>query len=89
MALTTDLNQSRGKLLSWNRGAQLLDWHYGKFRSTVETKKLEAEASKAKAMFGLAIGGGATLAFLIILFFFLFVKIERNLRVVRTREVAS
>jgi hypothetical protein len=89
LTLATDLNGSRGKALSGPRVAQMLDWHLQKFKSDIEYRKIREDAVKAKAMLGLAIAGGAILAFLIILFFFLFVKIERNLRIVRTREVEA
>jgi hypothetical protein len=89
LALANELKASTGRPLELQRVLQLLDWHAARFEAAVAAKKDEGLAQAAKASAGMSLAAGGLVAFLLILFFFLFVKIERNLRLVRTREVAA
>ena len=87
--LTEELLVATGKPLSEMRIEQLLSWHFEHFRENV-ARKAEEEASK-KAQFWVMAGaaGAAFLGFLMIIFIFIFVKIERNLRLVRITEAGE
>jgi hypothetical protein len=86
--LLQQLDVSRGAPLTTDRINQLLNWQKAKFLETAEADKERKAQSAAKAGASLAVGAGALGTFLLIIFFFIFVKIERNLRLVRTVEVA-
>jgi hypothetical protein len=73
---------------------QLLDWHDRKFSENIQSavanregRLQEAAVEQAKALQALLMAGVALLAFLLIILCFILVKIERNLRLVNTREV--
>lgn len=85
--LSGQLIASKGKPLSEARVIELLGWHSEQFKSSVAAS-LAAEA-QANAKFWVTLGGAgaAFLAFILTIFVFLFVKIERSLRIVRTTRV--
>jgi hypothetical protein len=89
LKLAQDLKVSKGKPLTGPRLGQLVDWHYSHFQSEILAKKEERLAQAGKASAGMTLAAGGLVAFILILFFFLFVKIERNLRLVRTHEVVA
>jgi len=87
LGLATELKASTGRALPLERVVQLLDWHHSRFIEEVEAKSAKAVSNAANASVALLMAGAGLIAFILILFFFLFVRIERNLRIVRTREV--
>lgn len=89
LALARELTASKGRPLSLERVADLLTWHHSRFAAHVQDMKLAEMTTATKAQAGLGLAMGGLVAFILILFFFLFVKIERNLRLVRTRETPA
>ncbi len=88
-ALSEELLVSTGKPLSAARVQQLLNWHGDRFKADI-ANKADAEATD-KAQFWVIAGaaGAAFVTFLLIIFISLFVKIERNLRVVKMTVVGN
>ena len=80
LQLSEQLQRSKGRPLSNQHLAELIDFHHGKFLTSVEEEKTAEAASAAASMFSLLVAGGAFVIFILILFNFIFVKIERNLR---------
>lgn len=89
LGLMQQLDASRGVPLTTERLNQLLNWQRAQFLEGAEAEKVEKALAGAKATASLAVGAGALGTFLLIIFFFIFVKIERNLRLVRTVEVTK
>jgi hypothetical protein len=87
--LAVQVRDSTGKPLSLPRLAGLIDWHHSQFQAQIAARATNHLAEAARRSTGLILAAGGLGAFMLILFFFLVVKIERNLRLVRTREVAS
>ncbi|MBY8823794.1 hypothetical protein [Sphingomonas colocasiae] len=85
--VANQLKISKGKPLSEERVAQLVDWHKNRFEANVSARA--ASEVEANARFWLTLGGAgaAFLAFVLIIFIFLFVKIERSLRLVHTTSI--
>jgi hypothetical protein len=82
--LTGQLLKSKGKPLNPDRLDELIAWHRQHF---VSDRQADAERKAADAVaFGvrLRIAAGAFVAFILVVFVFLFVKVERSLRLVRT-----
>lgn len=88
MKLTRDLNQSKGRPLSQERLGTLIDWHKTQFNDAIVAKQAAEAAEETRAMFGLSLAAGAMLAFIMIVFYFIFVKIERNLRILSVNSEA-
>jgi len=87
--LMTQLSVSKGKPLSEDQVGEMVQWHFQRFKADAAVKEGEAAASGAKAMAAMTVAGGAFLLFIFIVFCFLVVKIERNLRVVHTARVTE
>lgn len=87
--LTGQLLKSKGKPLSEDKLFELLNWHSERFKQNLAS--LRASDAEASAVFWIKLGtaGAAFLAFISIIFIFLFVKIERNLRVVQTVNLSG
>lgn len=81
--LTGQLATSTGKPLSLDKIGALLDWHDQRFRNMVAEREAEQSQSMVSAITAFGTAGGAILIFVFLVFCFLFVRIERNLRVVR------
>jgi hypothetical protein len=80
LRLSKELERSKGQPLSNQHLAELIDFHHEKFLASAEEAKTAQAASAAASMFSLMVAGGAFVIFILILFNFIFVKIERNLR---------
>jgi hypothetical protein len=78
--LMMELDMSKGGALTTDQINALLDWHSTKFKETADSQAAAKVAGLAKTMTSGIIGGAALVSFLMIIFFFIFVKIERNLR---------
>ena len=80
--LSEELKASRGKPLSEARVMSLLGWHESRF--TAEWEKEAAQKTDADVAFKsrLWAAGAAFFAFILVIFVFLFVRVERNTRLV-------
>jgi hypothetical protein len=83
-ALTDQLLQSKGKPLPLARVAEMLQWHQQKFNDEINARAVADSMASAKFYSTMMVAGSAFLFFVLIVFVFLFVKIERSLRVVHT-----
>jgi hypothetical protein len=81
--LTTELEASTGTPLTPEQINELLNWHQANFVARAAEKASNEQLSGMATLTALATAGGAFFIFLVIVFCFLFVKIERNLRLVR------
>jgi hypothetical protein len=82
--LTDQLLQSKGKPLPLARVAEMLQWHQQKFNDEMNSRAAADSMASAKFYSTMMVAGSAFLFFVLIVFVFLFVKIERSLRVVHT-----
>ncbi|HMI20098.1 MAG TPA: hypothetical protein VK533_11185 [Sphingomonas sp.] len=83
-SLTEQLLKSKGKQLNPGRLEELVNWHRDRYvadRQEDVTRKL---ADGIAFFERLKVASGAFIAFIMIVFVFLFVKVERSLRLVRT-----
>jgi hypothetical protein len=87
--LSEQVKASKGKALSFERVNQLVEWHFERFRADAELKELAQAQDSARFWVTMGAADAAFLTFVLIVFIFLFVKIERSLRVVRTERVAA
>ena len=84
--LMTQLDQSKGSPLDTDKLNSMLNWHLEKFNALVIAKEAKKSEDKMTGLVGLGVAGTALLSFLMLVFCFLFVKIERNLRLVHVAE---
>lgn len=87
--LAAELRASKGKPLSERRVFQLLDWHHQNFGANIERREADKAAASAQFWMAATMAGSAFLAFILTVFVFLFVKIERNLRLVKMTTVSE
>jgi hypothetical protein len=80
LRLSEQLERSKGRPLSNQHLAELIDFHHAKFLASAQEERTAEAASAAASMFSIMLAGGAFVIFILILFNFIFVKIERNLR---------
>ena len=80
------LVHSKGQPLDLDKIKDLIVWHGQKVKDFAESKIQEDQIKQAEAIKAIAISGGALGIFILIVFCFLFVKIERNLRLVHVSE---
>lgn len=80
LRLAQELKASKGKPLTEQKTIELVDWNTQQFRSDLEVKRMAEAQEGAEFWVKLAAAGTGFLAFVAIIFIFLFVKIERNLR---------
>ena len=81
--LTAELGASTGTPLTPDQVEELLNWHQANFLARATENAANEQLSGMTTLTALATAGGAFFIFLVIVFCFLFVKIERNLRLVR------
>lgn len=79
--LSNQLTRSTGKPLSNERVFQLIEFHLDGFLADAQARENAKAGRLAGSLSKLLLAGGAFLIFVLVLFSFLFVKIERNLRV--------
>ena len=84
--LTYQLTLSKGRPLSLEEINDLLDWHLSKFKAAAGEDANARITKGAGSLAVLSFAGASMLTFLLLVFCFIFVKIERNLRVVRTLD---
>jgi len=81
--LSEELKASQGKPLSEKRVIALVDWHKNRFVADRAAEQAEKAAADAAFVFKMEAAFAAFMLFAFITFIFLFVRIERNLRLVR------
>lgn len=81
--LMQQLTASKGKPLSIEKINELINWHFKKFQQSIEEQTAKRAAENVQAIQAMTVSAVALMAFLLIVFCFIFVKIERNLRTVR------
>jgi hypothetical protein len=82
--MADQLASGTGKPLSETRVAQLFDWQKNRFEADLQARAARQAEGNVRFWVTVAGSGAAFLAFVLIVFVFLFVKIERSLRVVHT-----
>jgi hypothetical protein len=84
--LMSQLEQSKGAPLDTDKLNTLLNWHLEKFNSLAAANEAKKSQQQVTGLVGLGVAGTALISFLMLVFCFLFVKIERNLRLVHVAE---
>lgn len=84
LALIKQLRLSKGKKLSVQEVQELIAWNAGEFATAANINAVDYQMEQAEAQSRLTWAAGAFLLFLMVIFTFLFVKVERSLRLVRT-----
>lgn len=84
LALAAQLKASTGRPLSLENVGALIEWHLQKFKDHVEAVAAEKALQAQRGQLALIVAAGGFGVFLMIVFCFLVVKIERNLRLVHT-----
>lgn len=87
--IAQQLKASKGKPLSETRVLQLIGWHKDRFAADIAAEEAEMAEGNAKFWTALGVAGACFLGFILIVFVFIFVKIERSLRVVQTQRVVD
>lgn len=80
LRLAHQLERSKGRVLSDQRLFELIEFHLNSFQADAQAKEQAKAANVAASLSKLVLAGAAFLVFVLVLFSFLFVKIERNLR---------
>lgn len=88
-ALSEELLVSKGKPLSELRVLEMIVWHDARFTSNVEAREAEQAEGNANFLMTIWFAAASFLAFVLIIFVFIFVKIERNLRPARAHAVTD
>lgn len=83
--LSLELKESKGKPLAEKRVGALVDWHKSRFEANRAAEAAERATADAAFKLQLMSAFGAFMLFVFITFIFLFVRIERNLRVMRVQ----
>jgi len=81
--LMEQLVASKGSPLQMDQINELMNWHDQKFQSNVESQAAKKATDNVAALQAMGVSAVALLVFLLIVFCFIFVKIERNLRLVQ------
>lgn len=84
--LMEQLVASKGSPLQMDQINELMNWHDQKFQSNVESQAAKKAADNVAALQAMGVSAVALLVFLLIVFCFIFVKIERNLRLVQIMD---
>ena len=80
LSLSEELIRSKGEPLSEERIGQLIEWHHANFQSYVSLKESSEEEGRYGIWSSLTSVATAFGFFVGLIFLFLFIKIERNLR---------
>ncbi len=81
--LTKELEASKGTPLSFAKVDELIQWHNQRFSQSIAESELNRNENFVSTITAFGTAGGAFLVFVFLVFCFLFVRIERNLRIVR------
>lgn len=80
LKLVQELSTSKGKPLSVEQIEELIAWHHESFDSDAENLRVERAMKASEGKTNLTAGTIALAGFIGLIFFFIMVKIERNLR---------
>jgi hypothetical protein len=80
LKLSNQLARSKGTPLSDERVFQLIEYHVDGFLASAQAQQDARSTRLAASMSKLVLAGAAFVIFVLVLFSFIFVKIERNLR---------
>ena len=86
LTLSKEVKASRGKPLTEKRVLALIEWHQTRFKDNYALRESEKAAADDAFKFQMAAVFGSLMVFIFIAFIFLFVRIERNLRVIRVEQ---
>ena len=89
LSLLRQLRDSKGKPLTRERFDALLMWHFDRFQAEVASASDDGEFSKIEAWDWFTKAGMSFLVFIAIASYFLFVRVERHLRVVKVVQVET
>ena len=89
LTLLRQLQDSKGKPLTRERFAELLVWHFDRFQADVALASDDGELSKVEAWDWFTKAGMSFLVFIAIASYFLFVRVERHLRLVKVVQVET
>ena len=89
LSLLRQLRDSKGKPLTRQRFDALLMWHFDRFQAEVASASDDGEFSKIEAWDWFTKAGMSFLVFIAIASYFLFVRVERHLRVVKVVQVET
>lgn len=81
--LTREISASTGRPLNRDRVLELIDWHHASFAAEAQRLQVAREESSAEAWMWIGRAAQAFLLFVAIAFYFLLVRVERHLRLVR------
>lgn len=87
--LADQIATSRGQPLSRVRVIELLEWHRGTILAEADRQRQAEESAMASAWLWLARASQAFLLFIAIAFYFLLVRVERHLRLLRVQHVEA
>ena len=87
LSLLRQLRDSKGKPLTRERFTELLVWHFDRFQTEVAAASDDGEFSKIEAWDWFTKAGISFLAFVGIASYFLFVRVERHLRLVKVVQI--
>lgn len=82
-SLTREISASTGRPLSRDRVVELIRWHHSSFLASAEQLDAARQEASAQSWTWIARAGQAFLLFVVIAFYFLLVRVERHLRLVR------
>ncbi|MBB3348376.1 hypothetical protein [Sphingomonas sp. BK069] len=88
-SLAMELAASKGRPLTEMRVLELLQWHRERFVADLAARQARETEANAKFWIQVTLAGAAFLGFVLIVFVFLFVKIERSLRLIGTARVKA
>jgi hypothetical protein len=83
-SLARQISISKGRPLSIEQFSNLISWHQKKFQDATAVDKIAKAGREQLGQQLVGLGAASFLAFLLLVFCFIFVKIERNLRTVKT-----
>lgn len=89
LRLAGQLKSSKGKPLTQEQVAELIDWHHRSFRESAIDIRQAAARDTASAWQWVVRAGQAFLLFTLIAFYFLLVRVERHLKLVKVQHQAS
>lgn len=88
-ALAAQLDTAKGKRLDVPALRDLLAWNLVQFLDDARMHEIEKAQATSAAIFKLYVASAAFVLFILVVFTFLFVKVERSLRIVRTTHVGE
>ena len=89
LSLLRQLRDSKGKPLTRERFDTLLNWHFDRFQAEVTSASDDGEFSKIEAWDWFTKAGISFLVFIAIASYFLFVRVERHLRLVKVVQIEA